>query len=383
MNLVSDNEIEMKEINKDNTPETAEDYKLVKEVLHLIQPVHRSLTQKEKDRMWRNVHEKCSGTKTVYKRLYLWISAAAACVVVAIGIFDIYHQATEEQEILAENAIENVVRPDYDSKDIQIILSDDEKIALKEQAAEIAYDKSGKVCITSQEDTLPTNINMQKEKENNQIVYNQLVVPKGKRSTLILSDGSQLYLNSFSRVVYLPVFTDKQREIFIEGEVYINVKPDKKRPFILKTHQMEICVTGTSFNVMAYEDEASQEVILVEGSVSIRVKGTTGKETVLHPGQMFSLTSEKTSVKTVPVEHHISWKEGYYLSKCDKLSLILKRLSRYYGIEIRYSQEVGELRFTGKLDLKDDPDRVIFGFQNTSPVKCEKENNIYIINYLK
>jgi hypothetical protein len=385
---MSDSRIEMNGIDKDNTPKTIDDSELARQVMPVLQPAHRSLTQEEKDLMWMNVYRKCQDAKPdvkiAHKRLYLWLSGAAvACIAVATGIVSVYRQDLEKQNSIAENLIENVVRPDCEGNDIQIILADDEKIALKEQEAEIVYDESGKVCIGSREDILPANTEMQQEKENKQVEYNQIVVPKGKRSTLTLSDGSKLSLNSFSRVVYPPVFADNQREIYIEGEVYIDVKPDRERPFILKTSQMEIRVTGTSFNVMAYEDEAVQEVVLAEGSISVRVKGTSPKEIILHPGQKFSLTGQEIAVKTVDTENYISWKDGYYLSKYGKLSLILNRLSRYYGVEIRYGREVGELRFAGKLDLKDDPDRVIFGFQNTSPVECRKENGIYIINYLK
>jgi ferric-dicitrate binding protein FerR (iron transport regulator) len=377
--------LKMKETETDMIlPETAGDGELARQTLCLLQPSRRNLTQEEKDLMWMNVQKRCADGKTARRRRIIWISsAAAACIALATVLSGLYFRTSEKQKTVAGNAMENTVRPDTDGNDIQIILADNEKIVLKEQTAEIIHNRSGEIITGSETDVLPENNDAPPKKSGKQTAYNQVIVPKGKRSTLTLSDGSKLFLNACSRIVYPAVFAGNRREIYIEGEVYAQVKPDVKRPFILKTRQIEIQVTGTSFNVTAYDGAASQEVVLVEGSVSVKVKGKSREKTALHPGQMFSLTGEEATVRTVDATGYISWKDGYFLSKYDKLSLILNRLSHYYGIDIRYGTEVGEMKFTGKLDLKDDPDRVMFGLQNAASVECRKENDTYIINPLK
>jgi ferric-dicitrate binding protein FerR (iron transport regulator) len=207
------------------------------------------------------------------------------------------------------------------------------------------------------------------------VPYNQVIVPQGRHTSLTLSDGSKLWLNAASRVVYPPVFDGKQREIYLEGEAYLEVTPDANSPFTVKTKQMEIKVLGTSFNVSAYDDEASQTVVLVTGSVSVRTGEQADRITEMTPNQLFRVSGTETQLHSVKVENYISWKDGIYLYRDEKLSLILKRLSHYYGVTIHYAPEVGEMRFTGKLDLKSDAERVLNGLSNTAPVRCRKENN--------
>ena len=147
---------------------------------------------------------------------------------------------------------------------------------------------------------------------------------------------------------------------------------------------MEITATGTAFNVAAYEDEEAQSVVLVTGEVSVQtISSDKNMPTArLSPSQMFSLSGGESSISTVRVERYISWREGIYLYSNEKLSRILNRLSHYYGISINCEPAAGELPFTGKLDLKEDPERVLKGLSNTAPVKCRKENDTYIIYYI-
>jgi len=391
MCLESEIEMNMKENNIHtfvcDAVESVEDKELAKQALSIMNPHSRNLTREEKDLMWANVVHKRMAIRYARKRRLATgiISAAAACIALIIGLFGLYndHKETVNTQQAVSYVIENVVRPDINSSDIQVILSDNESIILKEKEADIVYDESGEAIIRSQSVEQQSAGNEQTDKTDSQPAYNQIIIPKGKRSTLTLSDGSKLWLNACTRVVYPPVFPEKEREIYIEGEAYLEVKPDAKRPFTVKTGKMDICVKGTSFNVMAYADEESQEVTLAEGSVSIRIKESAGTETILKPGQMLALTNKEATIKKVQTEEHISWKDGYYLCKYNDLSLILNRLSRYYGVEIRYGSEVGDMKFSGKLDLKNDPDRVMFGLMNAAPVECIKENNTYIINPLK
>ncbi|MDR2680915.1 MAG: FecR domain-containing protein, partial [Tannerella sp.] len=267
--------------------------------------------------------------------------------------------------------IEDVARPDSIGGDIQIVFSGEEHMTLKEKTAEIKYNEKGEAEINSQ------TVSQTARPEAEATAYNQVIVPRGRHTSLTLSDGSRLWLNASSRVVYPPVFDGKKREIYLEGEAYLEITPNANSPFTVKTKQMEIRVLGTSFNVAAYEDEPSQTVVLVTGAVSVRT-GTQdgdGRTVEMAPNQLFQVSGTETELLNVAVENYVSWKDGIYLYKEEKLSLILKRLAHYYGVEIRFVSEVGEMRFTGKLDLKNDAERVLHGLSNTAPVRCRRENN--------
>ncbi|MDR1337387.1 MAG: FecR domain-containing protein [Tannerella sp.] len=354
---------------------TEEDYELACYCVRLFRQSGRKLTEVEEGDLWANIRtaaarRNASRRRRLYRRLS-WV--AAACVLALAGWFAFHSTApaevAEPLAAIAPGKIEDVARPDSTGRDIQIVFSGEESLTLKDKTAEIKYNEKGEAEVNSQA------VAQTGKPAAEATAYNQVIVPQGRHTSLTLSDGSKLWLNASSRVVYPPVFDGKQREIYLEGEAYLEIAPDANSPFTVKTGQMEIRVLGTSFNVSAYEGEASQSVVLVTGSVSVKTGEQAGRITEMTPNQLFRVSGTETQLHSVKVENYISWKDGIYLYRDEKLSLILKRLSHYYGVTVRYAPEVGEMRFSGKLDLKNDAERVLNGLSNTAPVRCRKENN--------
>lgn len=353
-----------------------EDYLLAISLIRMLRPSYPHLSAEDINTMWKNIREKQIRKRNYHRLLYRWLSVAAACAAIVAGLFVIHTlpiENTLDEQSLAFG-LEDVARPVNVGNDIQIVFSDNKQIALKEKTAEIIYNKSGEATVNSQ---------VAAQSVERRDVYNQIVVPNGKQVSLTLSDGSRLYLNASSRVVYPPVFGVDKREIYIEGEAYADVAPESERPFVLKTNRMEINVKGTAFNVSAYDDEASQTVVLVHGSVSVKTKADPENENTLLPNQMLRLTDNQTQLEYVNVDQYISWKDGFYLFKEEQFSFIINRLSHYYGIHIRYSPPIGNLKFTGKLDLKDNPERVLEGILKsaTTSLNLRKDNEIYYLEY--
>ena len=170
-----------------------------------------------------------------------------------------------------------------DEGEIQLVLSD-KLIPISGQESQIEYDAKGTVAVNSEKiaDVSLNSANTSKRLSE----FNQLIVPNGKRSTLILEDGTKLWVNAGSRIVYPVTFADKKREIYVNGEVFLEVTPDKKRPFIVKTKEIDVQVLGTSFNVMAYETDESSSVVLVTGAVQVDTKDD--EDFRLEPNRMFS-----------------------------------------------------------------------------------------------
>ena len=102
--------------------------------------------------------------------------------------------------------------------------------------------------------------------------WQEIIVPAGERSELVLADGTRLYLNAGSRVTYPNRFNGRQRKIFIDGEIFAEVAHDPKHPFIISAGDAEVEVLGTKFNMRAYQADPLLEVALVEGSVRFGVK---------------------------------------------------------------------------------------------------------------
>lgn len=355
-----------------------EDYDLSRHFVLFIQTPKVKLTKNEASDMWMNIE--VENKKRLQKKihyLYALSSAAAVACIIVLAVFffppgkpgtDIYQMAGID--------IRNIQKPAIQGDDVQLVLTNKNQIVLKEKEPAVEYNTKGEVSINSQavEQTAIQNNN------KNEISYNQLVTPRGRQSRLILSDGSKLWVNAGSYVVYPVVFTGKTREIYVDGEILLEVAKDKAHPFIVKTDKMEVNVTGTSFNVCAYTGDATQSVVLVSGSVNI--KTVDNIETDLTPNQLFTYTADGSQVKNVDVNDYILWKDGLYQYKSEKLASILKRLSLYYGKRIECSDSVANIVCSGKLDLKEDLDKVLTGLTKTIRVQCKKENGVYYItNY--
>ena len=202
-----------------------------------------------------------------------------------------------------------------------------------------------------------------------------LAVPKGKRASVSFADGSKATLRPGSKIVFPSEFGKINREIFVEGEVFMEVTKNKLKPFIVKTDKMDVEVLGTSFDVQAYPSQNTQSVILVTGLVN--VKTTSNRVTQITPNQKFTLNASSNTeiVKQVKVYDYISWKEDILSFESEKLSVVLKALSNYYGITFNYNAEqLNQITLSGKLNLNDNIEDVMLVLTATANIKYETIN---------
>lgn len=206
----------------------------------------------------------------------------------------------------------------------------------------------------------------------------EIVVPEGKRLDAILSDGTKIYVNSGSKVIYPDVFDEEKREIHIEGEVYLDVAKNPDCPFIVKTRDFDISVLGTAFNVCAYSNETSASVVLVHGSVLVT---TENKHKIqLEPNQLINIKGGETSICEVDVAEYISWKDNMLLANRKSLADIFRKLELYYGCKIQYDPKIVSMSLTGKLDLLPEIKDVIENLCLSFPLRYEvnDSNEIYV-----
>lgn len=206
----------------------------------------------------------------------------------------------------------------------------------------------------------------------------KIVVPDGKRADIVFSDGTKMYINSGSKVIYPAVFAQDKREILVEGEVYLDVTKNTDRPFIVKTKGFDIRVLGTSFNVSAYGKEASASVVLVQGSVLVTTEDK--QEVKLTPNQLIDIKGNKTQVREVDVSEYISWKENMLKINRKTLDEVFSKLALYYGCRIQYTSEVAGMSITGKLDLLSDIEDVLDNLCLSFPLKytINESKEIYV-----
>lgn len=301
--------------------------------------------------------------------------AAAACLLLAIGL----HQFMQTS---AEPSIEDFVRkaPDSNSgnSDKVVIVLGEERVNIENDESDIQYSSSGNHVRIGNGQVLK-----QKTNEKNKVIFNTLIVPYGKRSQLTLSDGSKVWINSGSRLVYPAIFKGDKREVYLQGEAIFEVAHNENKPFRVLSDHQEIEVLGTVFNVSAYSGETVNHTVLKSGSVRINYKEAKAGSVKIKPRTMSSINLETREINKTEVnpDDYFSWREGYLTLKNENLKSIFTKLSRYYNVKIEFEEElIAEKTFSGRLDLKEDVERVL-NLLETSGFQFErKEGKILVTN---
>ncbi len=222
------------------------------------------------------------------------------------------------------------------------------------------------------------------QKENREISIeqytpNKLIIPYGKRSRVTLSDGTQVWLNSGSSLEFPSTFTGNSREIYLSGEMYIEVAPNNHKPFYVHTSEYDIKVYGTRFNVSSYSGSSSS-VVLVEGSIGLQSNGK--QELLLSPEEQAVYAGNGDfQTQKVDVTPFISWKDGYLTFEDTPVIEALRQIERYYNLSFNYDDTISfqGLTCTGKIILSENLDNVMIALTLISGTKYKKEDKLIYI----
>lgn len=183
------------------------------------------------------------------------------------------------------------------------------------------------------------------------VTYNTMTTPKGRQFGLQLPDGSKVWLNAASAITYPTAFTGKQRQVTIAGEAYLEVAQNKAMPFHVEVAgKAGIDVLGTRFNVNAYDNEASINTTLLEGS--LRVSDATVRPVVLQPGQQARIAAQQagiTVVKAVDTDKVMAWRNGAFNFDGAHLPEVMRQLERWYDIRVIYEKGIPDKEFVGEV----------------------------------
>ena len=181
----------------------------------------------------------------------------------------------------------------------------------------------------------------QKQAVDNQPVYSEIIAPMGSRIEMGLPDGSRVWLNHGSQLKYPHSFGKDTRKVYLKGEAYFEVEADKQRPFVVNTPVMDVCATGTDFNVLAYPNEKEVGITLDEGSVDLyktwRKDNANQKICGLVPGEHAVYDKKEKAMKIVSGKNdiHTAWRNGKMIFRKEPLEKIAVRLERWYNVEIK------------------------------------------------
>lgn len=177
---------------------------------------------------------------------------------------------------------------------------------------------------------------------------NTIQTPKGGQYQVNLPDGTKVWLNAASSIRFPAVFNKlKPRIVELSGEAYFEVAHRDKQAFLVRTSQQELKVLGTHFNVNSYQNEPSTKTTLLEGSVLINAGG---KEAMLAPGEQSTVTASGIQKQEVDVSSAIDWKNGEFAFKNAELSTIMRKIARWYDVEVIFmDDQISQETFGGSV----------------------------------
>ncbi|HLT86338.1 MAG TPA: FecR domain-containing protein [Sphingobacterium sp.] len=283
-----------------------------------------------------------SRPRLIWKRLTIYSSVAAIAIMVLFAII-IWRQNPLEPQAVGQ-AI-NAFAPGGNRA--SLTLSNGQQIELSDAYSgiivddQIAYEDGSKL--------FDDNIDKQ--------TMLTLSTPRGGQYQIILPDGTKVWLNAESKLHYPYRFSTGVRLVELEGEAYFEVAHQKNTPFIVTTSKEKVEVLGTHFNINSYRSDENSTVALLEGKVKVSLEGDVTN--VLNPGQQSVVRGGMMEIRSVNVDESVAWKNGEFMFNNETLASVMKKVARWYDIEIDVSPGLKDVEIWGSVSRYDNFNTVL------------------------
>ena len=309
---------------------------------------------------WANVLEKIISVDRVVpkKKLFSpylrWVAAAAVFLTVGLGYHYLQLLNPEKAQRIP---YANDIKPG--KNDAVLTLADGSKISLtdarqgeliKSKGISIVKAANGQLIYTIDSAALKTGT------DHPELAYNTISTPKGGEYQINLPDGTKVWLNAASSLKFPQTFANlNERRVELSGEAYFEVFKNKKQPFKVLTpgfgsgRDQETEVLGTHFNIAAYADDAETKTTLLEGSIRVKDPQKSNKRDaiILVPGQQAILNNNQWNTIHVDTEEAIAWKRGTFMFANADIETIMRKISRWYNVEVVYQGKISESNYLG------------------------------------
>ncbi len=189
------------------------------------------------------------------------------------------------------------------------------------------------------------------EEAMDQDIVLTLATPRGGQYQVVLPDGTRVWLNADSKLQYPKVFSGNNRMVEMEGEAYFEVAKNDAQPFIVQTNREKVEVLGTHFNVNSYPEETTSAVALLEGKVKVSIADQSAE--FLQPGQQSLVKGGVIQVQQIAIAESVAWKNGEFMFNNESLSSVMRKLARWYDIEVEIAPDVQDISIWGSLSRYD------------------------------
>lgn len=300
------------------------------------------------------------------------IAAAIAGLTASLGIAFYLHKETS---VIQPQQVAHDIAPGGDQA--YLTLHTGEVIPLAELEHDTLLAQTGISISKTADGELIYTLTEGASKRSDPLTYNSVSTPKGGQFQVQLPDGTRVWLNAESSITYPTSFASLvERKITLRGEAYFEVARDVAKPFIVRTAShngklgQEVYVLGTRFNINSYENEGAVETTLVEGAVRVEA---AGNQVLLKPNQQARLKPTGLNVTTVNTEEALAWKNGYFMFDNEGIESIMRKIARWYDVEIVFQQTDSEQVFSGTVSKFTNVSTVLNILELTGGVQFEIE----------
>jgi ferric-dicitrate binding protein FerR (iron transport regulator) len=288
---------------------------------------------------------------TLQTRRRWWAFTAAASIITVVGAGGAWLWYASRAHQAAPAAVVAHVATDVKpgGNKAVLTLADGRRIDLGTTANGVVADQGNTRVAKLSDGQLTYNKEKTAVEKPSAIAYNSLSTPRAGQYTLLLPDGTHVWLNNASVIRYPVAFTGADRSVELSGEAYFEVARDAAHPFQVKVEGgATVEVLGTSFNIMAYSDEPAERTTLIDGSVRVR---DGGQSVLLKPAEQSALdaTGKLHVTPDVNVEEVIAWKNGYFHFDHASIQTTMRQIARWYDIEVVYEGQLPSHEFMGKI----------------------------------
>lgn len=316
-----------------------------------------------------------TGVKSAKTNKLRWIAAASIVICLGIGLYFYSNQVRTSKSLQFANDI----KPGGNSA--FLTLADGSKISLTDAInGELARQAGIRITKTNN-GQLIYEVTEEIKGTNTKHLMNTIETPRGGQYQVRLPDGTHVWLNSSSSLTYPAVFAAHDRTVELHGEAYFEVAKDKARPFRVNSGIQQLKVLGTHFNVSAYADDADVKTTLLEGAVQV-IKGfghAKQNNVVLKPGEQSSVSANEIKVKAIDTEESVAWKNGYFKFNDEHIESILKKVSRWYNVDIQYEGKMADKIFNGRVSRYSNVSEVLQILQLTGAIHFKIEGRRIIV----
>ncbi len=326
------------------------------------------------DRMLAEINKRIG----VAKKMQLWPRLVAAALIGSLfmaGLYLAIRPFAKDEAAVAVLKKQDI--PAGKNKAV-LTLANGEVLALSDLAVGAHSRQDGAVITKNKDGQLQYQV-VDTENNSKEIAYNTISTPKGGQYQVNLPDGTKIWLNSASSLKFPTSFKKlSERKVELSGEGYFEVAKDKTRPFRVVSNQQTVTVYGTHFNINAYNDEEERVTTLVEGSVDVN-------HVLLSPSEQSVIKGGQIKVQPADIESVMAWKNGYFRFEEERLDVIMKRISRWYDVDVEFADPaLKELEFGVVTSRSGNLSGILKMLEMTHEIYFTmRDRKITVVNYTK